>query len=207
MAYRVLVVDDFQLLRAVFEHAVEMSEEFTLAGSLSSAQAAVTFVEAQAVDLVVLDIVMTEGISGLTAAKQIKERRAETKILIVTSMPEVSFIDRARKIGVESFWYKEVQEQPILEVMQRTMAGESVYPDHTPVVELGNAVSTELTDRELDVLRELTDGASNKEIADILNISERTVKMHINNMLQKTGFRSRLELAIKARTGGIVIHE
>ncbi|MCR5477065.1 MAG: response regulator transcription factor [Lachnospiraceae bacterium] len=116
-------------------------------------------------------------------------------------------MERARSIGVESFWYKEVQERPILEVMERTMAGESVYPDHTPVVELGNTVSTELTDRELDVLRELTDGASNKEIADSLGISERTVKMHINNMLAKTGFRSRLELAIKARTGGIVIHD
>jgi two-component system vancomycin resistance associated response regulator VraR len=55
------------------------------------------------------------------------------------------------------------------------------------------------------VLRLLTDGASNKEIADKLDISERTVKMHITNMIQKTGFRSRLELAVKARIGGLVI--
>jgi two-component system vancomycin resistance associated response regulator VraR len=54
-------------------------------------------------------------------------------------------------------------------------------------------------------LRELTDGASNREIAQMLGISERTVKMHITNMIQKTGFRSRLELAVKARTGGLVI--
>ena len=89
--------------------------------------------------------------------------------------------------------------------MQRTMNGESIYPDQTPVIRIGNAVSTEFTEKETEVLRELIDGASNKEIAEKLGISERTVKMHITNMIQKTGFRSRLELAVKARTGGLVI--
>ncbi len=207
MPYQVLIVDDFQMARTVFEHAVENSADFALAGTLTTAGEAPEYVQTHEVDLVILDVVMSEGISGLGAARLIKETSPGVKILMVTSMPEVSYMERARSIGVESFWYKEVQERPILEVMERTMAGESVYPDHTPVVELGNTVSTELTDRELDVLRELTDGASNKEIADSLGISERTVKMHINNMLAKTGFRSRLELAIKARTGGIVIHD
>ena len=85
------------------------------------------------------------------------------------------------------------------------MNGESIYPDITPVIKLGNAVSTEFTEKEAEVLRELTDGASNREIAEKLGISERTVKMHITSMIQKTGFRSRLELAVKARTGGLVI--
>ena len=152
-------------------------------------------------------VVMIDGINGLAAAKKIKDIRPETKIIVVTSMPEVSYIERARQIGAESFWYKEVQEQPILEVMRRTMRGESVYPDSTPTVSLGNAVSTELTERETEVLRELVDGSSNREIAERLGLGERTVKMHIASMLQKTGFRSRLELAVKARTGGLVIPE
>ena len=205
MPYRVLIVDDFLMSRQVFERAVKESDEFTLAASVSTATEAVEYVSRKYVDLVIMDIVMTEGENGLEASRRIKDIRPETKILIVTSMPELSYMDRARSIGAESFWYKEVQEQPILEIMQRTMAGESVYPDSAPVVRLGNAVSTEFTDREADVLRELTDGLSNQEIADKLGISERTVKMHITNMIQKTGFRSRLELAVKARTGGLVI--
>ena len=156
-------------------------------------------------DLVIMDIVMTEGQSGLGAAKRIKDKCPSAKILMVTSMPEVSYINRARQVGADSFWYKEVQEEPILSVMRRTMAGESIYPDSTPVVSLGNAVSTEFTEHETEVLRELTDGASNREIAEKLGISERTVKMHITNMIEQTGFRSRLELAVKARTGGLVI--
>jgi len=201
----VVVADDFLMSRQVFEGAIEESEEFILAGSFASASDAADYVLKFGADLVIMDIVMTEGASGLTVAKTIKENCPSAKVLMVTSMPEVSYINRAKQIGADSFWYKEVQEEPILAVMKRTMAGESVYPDSTPVVSLGNAVSTEFTERETEVLRELTDGRSNKEIADKLGISERTVKMHITNMIEKTGFRSRLELAVKARTGGLVI--
>ena len=122
-------------------------------------------------------------------------------------MPEVSYIRRAREAGIESFWHKEVQEQPLLEVMEQTMAGISVYPAQTPEVWLGNTVSTELTGRELDVLHELVGGASNSEIAERLGISERCVKMHITEMLGKTGFKSRLQLAVRARAGGLVIND
>ncbi len=207
MAYRVLIVDDFKMARMVFENAIEMSDEFELVGSFSNAEDAIAFIKNSRVDLCLMDVVMLEGQDGLAASQKIKEMRPQIKILVVTAMPEVSYIERARDIGIESFWYKEVQEQPILEVMKRTMAGESVYPDSLPTVTLGNAVSTDFTDKEIMVLRELVSGESNGEIASTLAISERTVKMHISNMLSKTGFRSRLELAVKARTGGLVIND
>ena len=205
MRYKVLVVDDFMMSRQVFENAIKMSAKFELAASLTSAAEAVRYIGQHSVDLCIMDIVMTYGMNGLTAAANIKSICPSVKLLIVTSMPEVSYIDRARQIGVESFWYKEVQERPLLEVMQRTMAGEHIYPDSAPEVMLGNAVSTEFTAKELEVLRQIVDGCTNKEIAEMLGCSERTVKMHITNMIQKTGFRSRLELAVKARTGGLVI--
>ena len=205
MAYRVVIADDFLMSRQVFESAVKSTDRFTVAGSFATASEAADYVIKFGADLVIMDIVMTEGQGGLNAAKRIKDACPGVKVLMVTSMPEVSYISRARRIGADSFWYKEVQEEPILNVMERTMAGENVYPGSTPVVSLGNAVSTEFTERETEVLRELTDGASNREIAEKLGISERTVKMHITNMIEKTGFRSRLELAVKARTGGLVI--
>ena len=159
------------------------------------------------VDLVLMDVLIPGSISGLEAARAIKAQRSETKIIIVTSMPELSFLSQARAIGVESFWYKEVQEQPLLEIMDRTMAGERVYPSVSPRVAVGNAMSSDFTEREVKVLRELVSGASNREIAEKLSIAESTVKMHITNMLQKTGFHSRLELAVKARHLGVAIKE
>ncbi len=100
-----------------------------------------------------MDVVTRNGESGLDAAARIKRAFPQIKIIIVTSMPECSYLSRAREIGVESFWYKEEQRESLLDVMERTMAGESVYPDATPELQLGLASSYEFTDRELEVLR------------------------------------------------------
>ncbi len=207
MAYRVLIADDYRMIRQMFSAVIEKSDNFILSGMAADADEALEHCRSNKVDLVLLDVVMGTGMDGLEAAKLIKKASPSTKILLVTSMPEVSYIKRAKEIGIESFWHKEVQEQPLLNVMERTMAGESVYPAQTPEVWLGNTVSTELTGRELDVLRELVGGASNAEIAERLGISERCVKMHITDMLSKTGFKSRLQLAVQARAGGLVIND
>ena len=89
--------------------------------------------------------------------------------------------------------------------MDRTVAGESVYPDRPPRIQLGTSDNFEFTDRELEVLREMTRGMSNSAIAKKLCISENTVKVHIQHMLDKTGFENRTELAIEARVRGIVV--
>ena len=207
MAYRVLVVDDFKMIREVFEHAVELSPAFTLEAALPSAEQAVEYCKNNPVDLLVMDILIPGETGGLDAAAQIKRFSPQTKIILVTSMPELTYLRRAKEIGVESFWHKEVQEQPITEIMERTMAGESIYPASQPIVSLGKALSTDFTEREADVLRELVGGASNEEIAQTLAITPRTVKAHITNLLHKTGCRSRLELALKARASGLAIKD
>ena len=89
--------------------------------------------------------------------------------------------------------------------MDRTMAGESVYPDNTPVVPFGLTDSSRFTEREFEVLRELTSGDTNAAIGDRLGMSKHTVRDYIQTMLEKTGFRSRTELAVKARESGLVI--
>ena len=206
MAYKVLIADDQKMVRQMFELAVKNSENYEIVAFAADPEEAVEKALHQKIDLILMDVVMGSGMDGLDAAKEIKEKHPETKILLVTSMPEVSYIDRAKEIGIESFWHKEVQEQPLLEIMDRTMAGESIYPASMPVVRFGNIVSTELTEIEIEVLRELVTGASNKEIGERLYMSVNTVKRHISDMLDKTGFKSRLQLAIRARDGGLVIN-
>ena len=120
-------------------------------------------------------------------------------------MPEYSWIARARKIGVDSFWYKDGHKDSILDVMERTMTGENIYPDETPLIRIGNATNHEFTQRELDILKELITGDTNAEIAERLCISVATVKSHILHLMQKTGFKTRTELVSEARGLGIVI--
>ena len=205
MAYKVLVVDDQSISRQLFEMIVRNSEQYELLYSLESAAVANIYCTRYDVDLVILDIVMADGSNSLEEAVRIKKSSPSTRILAVTSMPEISFLNKARSAGVDSFWYKETDDVTLLEIMDRTMAGESVYPDRTPEIMIGNARSYEFTPSELRVLREMTTGASNNEIAAKLFVDVTTVKKHITNMLQKTGFKNRTELAIEARIQGLVI--
>lgn len=203
---RVMIVDDQYISRQLFEMYVKDSENYELVYAVESAAFADTFVLKNAIDLVLMDILMNDGSNGLEAAARIKKNRPNIKIIAVTSMPEASWLNRAREIGIESFWYKETSKETILEVMDRTMAGESVYPDHVPKVKLGLSNSGEFTERELEVLRVMTTGVSNAAIAKKLGITESTVKNHIRHMMEKTGCGSRTELAIEARVSGIVIN-
>lgn len=201
----VLIVDDQLVARQLFEMLLRDSENYRVADSLASAEGAVAWCRVNPVDLILMDVVMLNGRNGLEAAKEIRKYRPDVRIVAVTSMPEESFLERAREAGIDSFWYKEIQERPLLEVLDRTMAGEHVYPDTSPEIMLGNCLSIEITPKEMEVLRELTTGATDQEIAERLKVSAATVRFHVKNLLSKTGFRSRTQLAVRARTRGLVI--
>lgn len=205
MPYKVLIVDDQSMSRHFFESFVAASDNYELAASLDTAKFADGYCAGGKVDLVIMDVVMNDGSNGLDAAARIKAAYPKTKIIVVTSMPDSLFLSRAREIGVDSFWYKEVQQAPMLEIMDRTMAGEHIFPDSPPVTSIGMAKSTEFTERELDVLRRLAEGLTDKEIADALHLSVTTVRYHVNNLISKTGSSSRTELAVNAVRSGIAI--
>ena len=205
MKYKVMIVEDQTMPRELFELRIQASERFEVALSIDNAALADVYCLRFPVDLILMDVVTRGGESGLDAAERIKRTFPQIKIIIVTSMPECSYLSRAREIGVESFWYKEEQRESLLDVMEHTMAGESVYPDATPELQLGLASSYQFTDGELEVLREMTGGDTNQESAERLHLSVASVKTHILNMLEKNGFKNRTELAVRARESGLVI--
>lgn len=207
MPYKIMIVDDQFVSRELFKLYIEQSDKYEVVHAIDSAMFADTYVLTSDIDLIIMDILMQDGSSGLDAAEKIKELKPEIKIIAVTSMPEVSWMARAKQIGIDSFWYKELSEKTILEIMDRTLAGESIYPAETPEVQLGLTTSSELTPREIQVLRLLTTGAGNEEIASKLHISSNTVKTHIKHLLEKTGFSSRTQLAIQSRITGLVVED
>lgn len=203
----VMVVEDQTMPRQLFETIVKSDEKLNLAVSIDNAEIADICCARHGVDLVLMDVVTKNGASGLVAAEKIKAANRKVKIIIVTSMPEYSFVERAKKIGIEGFWYKDFSKEPILSLISRILNGEIVYPDDKPKVSLGLADSGEFTEREFEVLREVTGGFTNAEIAEKFGISEKRVRNLVAGMLDKTGFRSRTELAVRAREAGIVILE
>ena len=156
MTRNVLIVEDDPMARKLFEIILESSGRYHLEASIESASLAEFYCMTNPIDLILMDVCTALHASGLDAAARVKEKYPQIKIIIVTSQPECDFIDRARLGGVDSFWYKDPSEDILLEIMDRTMAGESIYPDTTPMLKLGMASSIEFTPRELEVLRELT---------------------------------------------------
>ena len=204
---KVLVVDGQAFARRFFTMNIDMSPRYELLASLSDADDAVRYCDEHQVDLILMGVMMRSGIDGITAAGLIKEKQPQIRIIIISSTAEITWENRARETGAESFWYKEYSEMPILEVMDRTMTGEKVYPELPPQVDFGAVMRDDLSERELAVLRELTAGASNRVVAEKLGISVNTVRTYIQRMLNKTGYHDRLALVLHARERGLVISE
>ena len=203
--YSVMIVEDQQMPKTLFSHYINSSKNFYLQVAIENASIADIVCTKMPIDLILMDVVTENGESGLVAAEKIKKKFPNIKIIIVTSMPECSYIKRAKKIGVEGFWYKEINEQPILSIMEKVMNGEIVYPKQLQQQKVGLALSNEFTEKELIILRLILGGYSNVEIAKKLGVSPGVIKNHVANMLLKTGFRSRTQLAVRSRETGFVI--
>lgn len=202
----VLIVEDDPMARHLLEIYIANSDKYNHVQSVESAALAEFCCRTNKVDVILMDVCTAMNASGLDAAEKIKKSFPHIKVIIITSQPECSFIDRANAVGVDSFWYKNSDADEIISVIDRTMSGERVYPDSSPSLKLGDIFSEELTDREIEVLRELVAGESDAAIAEKLFMSLRSVKGHIQSMREKTGFRNRTELAVRARESGLIIN-
>ena len=204
---RIMIVEDDPMASQLLEIYIKEHKEYELVCNIESASLAEVYCLSQNIDLILMDVCTAMNASGLDAAEKIKKNFPHIKIVIITSQPECSFIDRARQVGVDSFWYKSSKAEEIITVIEKTFAGENIYPDTTPTLVFGDALSVDLSDRELEVLRELVAGETDADIAEHLFMSVRTVKSHITNMKNKTGFKNRTELAVRARECGLIIND
>ena len=123
---RVVVVDDQNISRGFFEMYVRAAFDYELVAGLRTAESAVDYADKNKIDLMIMDVMMQDGIDGLSAATRIKQNHPEIKIILTTSTSETSWEQKAKDAGIESFWYKEYDEHGLLDIMERTMKGESI---------------------------------------------------------------------------------
>ncbi len=205
---KVVIVDDEMISRGYMELFVKPSKNYEVAASLPFAKDALKYCESHELpDMIIMDVMMSDGVDGLTAAEEIKRRFPEIRVIVATSMAEADWIRHAKDAGIEGFWFKSYSELSLLEVMDRIMAGERVYPDQAPDIYLGKLPASELTGQQRNILRLLTEGLSNKEIAEKLFITSSTVKSHLDEIMEKTEIHSRTALAAKASRLGIVVSD
>ena len=204
--YKVLLVEDQSLTWQLYEMVLAKNEDYEIVGSIADAQYSEMYCHKYKVDIIIMDVVTRNGSSGLDASERIKRLFPNVKIMMSTSMPEVSFIERAKNIGIESFYYKNYSNMDILECLRRTLDGESIYPLENPVVKIGLADSSDFSAREVEVLRLLMEGETDRQIADALNLSIETVHTRVKNILSKTGYTTRTKLAVAVRESGFIIN-
>ena len=174
--YRVVIADDEMISRGYMELFIKPSKRYEIVASLPFAADVLAWCQENTPpDLIILDVMMASGLDGLTAACDIKRRWPQVRIILATSMADTDWLDAARAAGVESFWFKTYSDVSLLEVMDRTMAGESVYPGSAPGVSLGNLPAAELTPQQRRILRLLVEGLPNREIAEKIYLSTNTV--------------------------------
>lgn len=202
---RVLIVEDQKMARENMEGIIHASQAYTLAGSIANAADAELFCMREDVDLILMDVCTLRNESGLDAAAIVKKKFPYIKIIIVTSMAEHTFLEKAKAANADSFWYKDASGGELITVMDKTMAGEHIFPERTPEVKLGLATSSELTRSELDVLRALMQSTSDENAAAMLGCTKANVRWHIGKILEKTGYRSRMELMIAVVQKNLII--
>lgn len=202
---RVLIVEDQKMAQENMEAIIRSSENYTLAGIIPNAADTELFCLRSSVDLVLMDVCTARDESGIEACAVVKKKFPHIKIIIVTSMAEHTFIEKAKAAGADSFWYKDASRGELLTVMDQTMAGEHIFPDKTPEVRLGLTTSYELTQSELEVLRALMQSTSDEDAARMLSCSKANIRWHLSKILEKTGYRTRMELLIAVAQKNLII--
>jgi len=201
----VLIVEDQKMAQENMEAIIKAGENYTLAGSIPNAADAELFCIRGGVDLILMDVCTARDENGIDACAVIKKKFPNIKVIIVTSMAEHTFIEKARAAGADSFWYKDASHGELIAVMDRTMLGEHIFPDKPPQVPLGLTTSYELTKSEFDVLRALMQSTSDEDAARMLGCTKANIRWHVGQILDKTGYRTRMELLIAVAQKNLIV--
>lgn len=204
----ILVVDDHPLFRQGVVSCLDMVPEFKVVGETSSGEAALAMAITHLPDVVLLDISMP-GWNGITTAEKIAAACPATAIIILTGSEDKDKLFAAFKAGARAYVLKGVSAKELAQVVRSVVAGE-VYVTPSIAAEMlvsltqgkGPGPVAELASREREILTLIGSGLTNREIAERLTLSEKTIKHYVTNILQKLHVRSRVEAALVAN--GIV---
>ncbi|MEC3893642.1 response regulator transcription factor [Nocardiopsis sp. LDBS1602] len=213
---RVVLVDDQFVVRAGFRVMLEIAEDIEVVGECSDGPSAVELVERLRPDVVCMDVRMPGG-DGLTATREILARSSgkPPAILVVTTFDLDEYVFKALEVGASGFILKDTPPDDLVEAVRRLADGHGLV-DHTVtrrvIAEFAkrrsmNREASEahdlLTERELDIVRLLSRGMSNVEIAESLTIEPSTVKSHLGRVMTKIGVRDRLQTVVWAYRNGV----
>ncbi len=213
---KVLIVDDHQIVRQGLRAFLELHEDIIVVGEAGDGRTAVEATRLQQPDIVLMDLVMP-NLDGIEATRQITSLSDTIKIIALTSFADDDKIFPAIQAGASSYLLKDISPDDLIGAIRAAYRGEArLHPNvvralmdaarnsrHDDSTNKPTETATNLTERELDVTRLVAQGRSNRDIAKALFISEKTVKTHVSNILDKLNLKDRTQLAIYAIKQGL----
>jgi two-component system, NarL family, response regulator LiaR len=206
---RVLIADDHAVVRQGLRTYLELQDDVEVVGEAADGEAAVADAERLAPDVVLLDLAMPR-LDGVAALRELRERAPAARVLVLTSFGEDDRLFAALRAGAAGFLLKDTEPAELVRAIRSTHEGQSPLSPATAtrvVEELARGgrprAADLLTPRELDVLRLIAHGRSNKRIALELGVAEKTVKTHVGHVLAKLGLSDRTQAALYAVREGL----
>lgn len=211
----ILVVDDHELVREGLVSLIDAQPDLQVVGQAGSVREAITLARRLAPDVVLMDFTLPDG-SGADATREILASQPETKIVFLTVHDDDDRLFAAIAAGAMGYLLKSVRSADLLSRLRGVMQGEVAFspaigrrilaevarrPPSRPVAQ---ATPTELTEREIEILRLLAQGHTNRQIAEALQLSVRTVEYHRANVTSKLGLHSRADLVRYATAHGLL---
>jgi len=208
----VLIVDDHTIVRQGLRTLLELMDDMLVAGEAADGRTAVELAARLKPDVVLMDLVMPE-LDGIAATRQICELGQATKVIALTSFLEDEKVILAIQAGAFGFLLKDVSPDELVDAIRAAYRGEARLNPNVARLLMKqvaaqpaqpSAAAADLTAREIEVLRQIAKGLSNRQISEALFISEKTVKTHVSSLLSKLALDDRTQLAIYAIKHGLV---
>jgi DNA-binding NarL/FixJ family response regulator len=211
---RILLADDHKLMRSGLRLLIEQQPDLTVIGEAADGREAVALAKSLRPDVAVMDISMP-NLNGIEAAHQITQTHAELAVIVLSMHPDESYVLRALKAGAKGYLLKDSAESDLITAVRAVARGKSFFSPAVSKVLLDDYIRKLrrsgaedaydlLTPREREVLQLVAEGKSNKEVANLLNLSVYTVETHRSNIMQKLNLKGVPELTLYAVRKGII---
>ena len=202
--YNIVIVEDHKLLRDMIKDSLENEEVFNVVTTLSDAKNVFEVCKEYKPDLVLMDICTENNSNGIAYSKILKETFPEIKIIIMTGIMDINFVNEAKEFNIDSFIYKSVNKETLITAIKNTLDGYSIYPNEK-TLPCETAILQDLTSTELLVLTKYCKLLDRKDVANSLGISTSTLKTHISSIYAKTGYDNLTKLAVYCISNGLIV--
>jgi len=200
---RILIVDDHPVVCAGLTSMLSAQPGIEVAGSAASGEEALAIVQRDSLDVILLDLRMP-GMDGIGVLHALKKIETSPRVVVLTSFEKEEDIYRAIRAGAHGYLLKDASESEMLAAISVVNGGKRYIPRHIAARLADRMMRSDLTARELQILELLAQGSTNKQIGTALDISDNTVRHHVNNIMEKLQVSDRTEAVATAIRSGVL---